>query len=295
MSNKVIVIVGPTASGKSALAVNLATAINGEIISGDAFMVYKEMDIGTAKTTFEEQKEIPHHLIDICNIDEEYSVFNFQRDCRQAISEILAVGKTPIIAGGTGLYITSAIYDYEFSTTDSKRAETLIKFTSKSNEELYNLLLLQDEVSALKVHPNNRQRLLSALALIDETKEKKSEVLERQSGRLIYDCIIIGLSVPRDILIERINKRVDEMIEKGLINEVQDLTQKYGKERNAFKAIGYKELIEINDIDEAIKKIKITTRQYAKRQMTWFRNKMDVTWFDYNKEKDIINYIRERM
>lgn len=273
--NKIIVIVGPTGVGKTKLSIELAKRYNAEIINGDSIQVYKDLNIGSAKATPEEQEGIPHHLLDFKNIDEEYSVYDYQRDCRNKIEEIRSRSKNIIIVGGTGLYIKAALFNYKF--TEEKKS--INNYDEYSNDELYELLL-KKEPNTL-IHKNNRQRVIRAI-------EKEDIEDNNNSNELLYNVTFIGLTTDRDKLYDIINKRVDKMINDGLIDEVKELYNKYPNSKALNTAIGYKELISyINDrlsLDDSIDLIKKNSRRYAKRQYTWFNNQMDVNWLDVNYE-----------
>jgi tRNA dimethylallyltransferase len=285
--NKIIVIVGPTSVGKTKMGVELAKRLNGEVISGDSMQIYKTMDIGTAKVTQEEMDGVVHHLIDVKNPDEPYSVKDFQDEVRKAIKDIQSRNKTVIIVGGTGLYIKAALYDYEFSETEIDHDVFKEKYKDFSNEQLYEYLKSFDEESAKVLHYNNRQRVLRAIEIYELTGKKKSETLEEQQHTLLYDAIFIGLTIDRELLYDRINKRVDTMNKNGLENEVQSLYEKgYTRNMQSMKAIGYKEWFDYfegkiskNEVLELIKK---NSRNYAKRQYTWFKNQFDMNWFEVN-------------
>lgn len=284
---KVIVIVGPTSVGKTKMGVEIAKAINGEVISGDSMQIYKEMDIGTAKVTKEEMDGIVHHLIDIKSPDESYSVKDFQDEVRYCIDDISARGKVPIIVGGTGLYIKAALYDYEFDESEIDHNIFKEKFKDYSNEQLHEYLRTIDEKSAKELHFNNRQRVLRAIEIFEISGKKKSEILEQQQHILLYDACFIGLTLNRDVLYERINHRVDIMDERGLEQEVKSLYNKgYTRNMQSMKAIGYKEWFDYFDgalsKEEVLEKIKKNSRNYAKRQYTWFKNQFDMNWFDVN-------------
>ena len=286
---RVIVVVGPTSVGKTRMGVELAKRLNGEIISGDSMQIYKHMDIGTAKVTVDEMEGIKHHCIDILEATDSYSVKDFQKTVRQKIEEISYNGKVPIIVGGTGLYIKAALYDYQFQDEDTKHEEYVEKFKDYSNDELHQYLMNIDELSAKELHPNNRRRVLRAIEIFENTGRKKSDVIASQQHQCLYDTYFIGLTLEREILYQRINQRVDKMRDMGLEKEVTDL-YKLGLTRDfqSMKAIGYKEwfdyfdgLISLDDVYENIKK---HSRQYAKRQYTWFKNQFDVHWYDVNLE-----------
>lgn len=279
---KVIVIVGPTGVGKTKLSIELAKHYNSEIINGDSVQIYKELDIGSAKVTSEEMQGVKHHLLDFKNIEEDYTVYDYQTDLRNKINEFYNRGITPIVAGGTGLYLKAALYDYKFEKEDNSNFNNYEEY---SNEEVYEFLKQKDEKEASKLHPNNRKRVVRALNVIENINQSKTEMLEKQNHEPIYDVSFIGLTLPRDILYDRIDKRVDVMIEKGLLEETKKLFDKYGgKNYKSLQAIGYKELFmhyrdEIS-YEEAIELIKKKSRNYAKRQYTWFNNQFDVKWFN---------------
>lgn len=285
---KVLVIVGPTAVGKSTLGVELALHFNGEIISGDSMQVYKGLDIGTAKITKEEQKGVPHHLLDIRNVDEKYSVSDFQHDCRLLIDEITSKNKLPIIVGGTGLYHKAAIYDYDFSMSPSYNPKQMEKYQDYSNEELYEELVKIDPESAKILHPNNRRRVLRALEIYYSSGKTKSEIIASQEHKPLYNALFIGLYMDREQLYERINQRVEQQIEQGLIEETKRIYELKNEKITAVQSIGYKELIPYLEgkvtLEEALEELKKVTRRYAKRQFTWFRNQVDVKWVKSNPE-----------
>lgn len=290
-------LIGPTAVGKTSLSIELAKKYNGEIISGDSMQIYKEMDIGTAKIKHHEMKGIPHHLIDIKEPDEGFSVAEFQELVRGKISEITSRGKLPLIVGGTGLYIQSVIYDYQFSdapSDESVRKELETRAAVEGNENLHLELQRVDPRSAEKIHPNNIRRVIRALEVYRLSGKTISEYQENQDPELIYDTALIGLTTEREILYERINKRVDSMIEEGLLDEVAKLYNRGLKDCQSIQAIGYKELYEFFEnritLEKAIEQLKQNSRRYAKRQLTWFRNKMNVSWFDMSEAADSITF-----
>ncbi|MBQ0065682.1 MAG: tRNA (adenosine(37)-N6)-dimethylallyltransferase MiaA [Firmicutes bacterium] len=280
---KVLAIVGPTGIGKTSLSVQLAKQFNGEIISCDSMQVYRKMDVGTAKVTPEEMEGIPHYLIDVQDIDEDYNVKIFQEKCRASIDTIVKKGKFPILCGGTGLYLKAALYDYTFDE-EEEDSEYTSYLQSLSNEELYEMLKKEDEKALEKIHPNNRQRLIRALQ-IAHTGQTKSAREESQKHEPLYDVYFLGLDMDRSLLHERINKRVDIMFENGLVKEVEALfsnpeTWNY----NSFMGIGYKEFkayfLKEKTIEEVKTQIQTNSRRYAKKQYTWFKNQMDVHWFE---------------
>lgn len=294
-SNKplLVVIVGPTAVGKTELSIELAKKVNGEIISGDSMQVYKGMDIGTAKVTKEEMQDIPHFLIDILNPDEPFSAFEFKQRAERLIESITARGHVPIIVGGTGLYIQSLIYDYPFDKEEiSKEKEQEVKLKMAeleklSNHDLHDYLATIDKASADDIHPNNRKRVLRAVEYFLKTKKKLSFRKKVCQFTENYDTLLIGLKSSRESLYQRINERVDLMMNDGLLNEVDHLLNQGYEDCQSMQAIGYKELIPAikheSSIDQSVDKLKQHSRNYAKRQLTWFKNKMNVQWFDREK------------
>lgn len=280
-------IIGPTAVGKTKTSVELAKGLNGEIISGDSMQIYKTMDIGTAKVKKEEMQGIPHYLIDIKEPQEAYSVAEFQQDVRNKIDEITARGSIPIIVGGTGLYIQSVLYDYQFSES-GKDDEIRLRLEKRSQEigveKLHQELTEIDPKSAANIHPNNVRRVIRALEIFYTTGKTMSEYQDTQQPEPLYDIALIGLTMDREKLYERINLRVDLMMEEGLLEEVQALHHNKIRDCQSIQAIGYKELYAYFDgkvtLEQAVNDLKQNSRRYAKRQLTWFRNKMDVTWID---------------
>lgn len=290
--SKIIVITGPTAVGKTKLSIELAKKYNGEIINADAVQVYKGLDIGSAKVTEEEKENIPHHLFDIKDVNEEYTIYHYQKDCREKIKEILDRGNIPILVGGTGLYIKAALYDYKL--TEEKETNT---YNNLTTEELYNELLELDK--DIVIDKNNRRRLIRA---INYYKENNKSINNNVTNKLLYDCIFIGLTTDRKVLYDKINTRVDIMMKEGLLNEVKDFYEKGIRTKPLLNAIGYKEIYSYLDgnisLEEAIDKIKQNSRHYAKRQYTFFNHQLPVVWFetDYNNFNNIIekvdNYIK---
>ena len=289
--NKVIVITGPTAVGKTKLSIELAKRYNGEIINADAVQVYKGLDIGSAKVTEEEKEDIPHHLFDIKEVNEEYTIYHYQKDCRKLIKEVQGRGKTPILVGGTGLYIKAALYDYKL--TEEKETNT---YDNLTDEELYNKLLELDK--NIVIDKNNRRRLIRA---INYYKENNKSINTNTTNKLLYDAIFIGLTTDRRILYDKINNRVDIMIKDGLLNEVKAFYDKNIRTKPLLNAIGYREIYSYFDgnisLEEALNKIKQNSRHYAKRQYTFFNHQLPVVWFetDYsnfnNTVEKVINYI----
>lgn len=300
LKQKLLVIIGPTAVGKTKLSIEMAKRYNGEIISGDSMQIYRGMDIGTAKIKPEEMEGIPHHLIDIKEPTENFSVAEFQHLVRAKIDEIVQKGKLPIIAGGTGLYIQSVIYDYQFSDVPGDETYRLMleeRVKEIGNEALYKELMEVDPESASQIHPNNIRRVIRALEIFHLTGKTMQEFQSTQQPDLLYDTAIIGLTMEREKLYERINYRVDIMVEEGLIEEVKRLYQQGLRDCQSIQAIGYKEIFTYFDgkmsLEEAIANLKQNSRRYAKRQLTWFRNKMDVVWFDMTDVENISKKIKE--
>ena len=301
----VLCIVGPTAVGKTKMSIELAKQLNGEIISGDSMQIYRGMDIGTAKATMDERQGIPHHLIDEKNPDEPYSVAAFQQTVRAKMEEIKSRGKLPIIVGGTGLYIKSVLYDYEFAGESESKEVDEAKYGHLSNEELHAKLAAVDEAGAKDIHPNNRKRVIRALEIYETSGVKKSEMIEKQEHKMIYDACLIGLTDDRTVLYDRINKRVDAMYETGLVEEVKALFDEgIPAESQSIRAIGYKELYDyfkgLISLEESKELIKRNSRRYAKRQYTWFNNQMDVTWFKVDVQhfdktvQEVLTYVQNK-
>ncbi|WP_407949319.1 tRNA (adenosine(37)-N6)-dimethylallyltransferase MiaA [Peribacillus faecalis] len=305
---KVVVIMGPTAVGKTKLSIDLAKAFNGEIISGDSMQIYKGMDIGTAKIKKEEMQGVPHHLIDIIEPTDSFNVAQFQELVTKCIDDITSRGKLPIIAGGTGLYIEAVLQQYSYAES-VKDEEYRLELEQSARENgvqyVHNLLADIDEASAERIHPNNVRRVIRALEIYHCTGKKMSEQLEKQNDDYVYDAALIGLTMERERLYERINRRVDIMAEEGLLEEVQALYDQGIRDCQSIQAIGYKELYEYFDgkvtYEQAIENLKQNSRRYAKRQLTWFRNKMNLQWFEMNpgnEEKnflEICSYIEEKL
>ncbi|MGM8216223.1 tRNA (adenosine(37)-N6)-dimethylallyltransferase MiaA [Bacillaceae bacterium W0354] len=283
----VISIIGPTAVGKTKLGIEISKRFNGEVINGDSMQIYKHFDIGSAKVTDKEKDGIPHHLIDILEPEEDYSVAQFKNDVNQKIIELTHKKKIPIIVGGTGFYIHAALYNFDFP--DIKRNDEYVeRLTEEINAEgiepYYEKLKRLDPVQARKIHPNNIRKVIRALEVIETTGKKMSTIEQEQINVSPYNPIIIGLSMEREVLYDRINHRVDLMIEQGLVNEVQLLYERYGSNIQPMKGIGYKELVPYFNkeysLNEAIDLIKRNTRRFAKRQFTYYRNKIpDVRWY----------------
>lgn len=283
--NRLIVIVGPTAVGKSALALQLAQRLGGEIVSGDSMCVYRGMDIGTAKPSREERNLAPHHLIDIKDPAEPFSVVEFQQLASETINQINQRGKLPILVGGTGLYIQALLEGYQFSPTGKTPLRTALAPT----EKLYQQLAELDPVTAAHIHPNDHKRIVRALevAMTENRSLSKSK-----SNSLQYDCLVFGLTMDREELYRRIEQRVDTMVEQGLMAEVAGLLdQGLAIDATALQAIGYKEFVAcIRDNlspETAISLIKQSSRRYAKRQLTWFRRMPYLEWIDHTAAGDV--------
>lgn len=294
---KVIVICGPTASGKTALGVELAKKINGEVVSSDSMQIYKDMTIGTAKPTKDEMQGIKHYLIDFVAPDERYSVADFKKDAKNAIKEILNKGKTPIIVGGTGLYIDSLIYEIEYANIefDEEYRKKLEQIAKKDGlQKLYDEASKIDPEAIKKISPNDQKRIIRILEIYHSTGKNKTEQEAQSRKELEYDYRVFAIKWDREELYQRINKRVDIMIEQGLIEEVKEVQRKYNKFPTAMQGLGYKEVVDyLNGLyskEEMIDKIKMETRRYAKRQMTWFRKNKQTIWLD--GKNDIQNNLK---
>lgn len=282
---KVLAIVGPTAVGKTALAIRLAQKFNGEIISGDSMQVYRHLDIGTAKATVAEQAQAPHHLIDVCDVDQQFTVAQFVAAARELIPAITARGHLPIIAGGTGFYL-QALFDGLALGADapgdaSVRTQLRALAAERGPEYLWAQLQAQDPQAAAKIPQGNVRRTVRALEVIQVTGQRFSE---QTNGGPQYDERYLGLNTDRDLLYDRINHRVGLMVDEGLLDEVRWLADQGGATLPAATGIGYRELLPVIDEPEkwssAIDRVKQDSRHYAKRQLTWFRNQTKATWFD---------------
>ncbi|WP_047154116.1 tRNA (adenosine(37)-N6)-dimethylallyltransferase MiaA [Aneurinibacillus tyrosinisolvens] len=283
----VLAIIGPTSVGKTALSLELAARFSGEIISGDSMQFYRGMDIGTAKASPEERAAIPHHLIDICDPDEEFTVADFQRRTAALISDMNSRQILPIIVGGTGLYIQSVLYGYRFSQAgedEAYRASLSSLAETDGNEALHAKLSAVDPLTAARLHPNDVKRVIRALEIYHLTGKTMAEYQQR-SEESPYNLLLLGLTMDRALLYERINTRVDQMIEAGLIEEVEGLLRKgYDASLRSMQALGYKEIIAylqgLTTKEAAVELVKKRTRNFAKRQLTWFRAMKDIVWFD---------------
>ncbi len=286
--SKVIVICGPTASGKTSLSIELAKTIGGQIVSADSMQIYKDMTIGTAKPTVDEMQGIKHYLIDCVLPSTRYSVADYKKDATIAIDQILSDGKIPIVVGGTGLYINSLIYGIEYDDIPvdlNYRAELEELVQKEGLDYLYEKAKEIDEQAIQKVSKNDQKRILRILEIYHATGKTKTqqEIESRKSGPQ-YDYLLFGIQMDREVLYDRINRRVDLMIQNGLIEEVKELCKKYKEYPTAMQGLGYKEMVEFLEgncsKEEAIEKIKQESRRYAKRQMTWFRRYENITWLD---------------
>ncbi len=298
--SKVIVICGPTASGKTKLSIELAKKLNGEIVSADSMQIYKDMTIGTAKPTKEEMKGIKHYLIDFVSPDTRYNVAEYKKDAINAIDEIIAKGKTPIVVGGTGLYVNSLIYeiDYPEIELDLNYRKKLEKIAEHEGlDRLYEMAVKVDKQAMQKISSNDKKRICRVLEIYHATGKTKTQMeIESRLREPKYNYLVFGINMDRDKLYDRINRRVDIMIKDGLIDEVKAVLDKYNDFPTAMQGLGYKEVVEYlngeTTKDDMIEKIKMETRRYAKRQLTWFRRYEDIVWIngldDTQKNVDII-------
>ena len=300
MKQTVIVVAGPTASGKSGLGIELAKRINGVVISADSMQIYKRLDVGTAKITPEESQGIKHELIDIVDVSDKFSVMEYKDMCYQKIEEIFALGKVPIIVGGTGLYINAAVNNMQFEEFDKEYEElveqklnTLIQ--GKTSDELFDLLKEMDEKAADKIGKGNDKRIIRAIKL-NLLGTNKSDIDNRndlwQKNESKYNFLVIYIDMPRDLLYDRINMRVDRMVEQGVLEEAKMLYDMKDKSITACQAIAYKEFFEyiegIKTLEQCVEKLKQKTRNYAKRQITWFKKLQDKLIVDGTKSKEEI-------
>ena len=287
--DKLVILTGPTAVGKTSLSINLAKAINGEIISADSMQVYRKMDIGTAKVTPEEMDGVPHHLIDVIEPTEDYHVVKFQQMVKDAMADIYSRGKIPIICGGTGFYIQAILYDIDFTENDIDKSyrQSLEDFADKyGNDALHEKLKEIDPESSETIPAANRKRVIRAIEYYEQTGEKFSVHNSTQREKTSpYNFAYFVLNDDRELLYNRINKRVDIMMEDGLLSEIDSLlAMGVKKGMTSMDGIGYKELLSYKDgeisLDEAVELIKKNSRNYAKRQLTWFRREKEVIWLD---------------
>lgn len=307
----VVVVVGPTASGKTSLGIDIAKALGGEIISADSMQIYKRLDVGTAKATKEEQESVKHHLIDICNIEDKFSVADYKSKCYAKIDELLMQGKTPVIVGGTGLYINAVVNNMNFEEKcESKeyienkelaRKELEDILAKKGKEYLYQMLIDLDKNAAENIHMNNTKRVIRAIELAREGNaksdiEKRNDLWNKNESK--YNFVTVYIDMPREVLYDRINKRVDIMESLGVIEEAKMLKEmNLDKNSTAIQAIGYKEFFEYIDgkesLNEALEKLKQNTRRYAKRQITWF-NKLncDIILNENTNKNEVIEKLK---
>ena len=278
--------------GKSETALEIAKVFNAEVVNGDAFQCYKEMEIGVAKPPKEYFDVVPHHLFSFVNVDQDYSIADYQKDLRRTVDEIISRGKNVVIVGGSGLYIRSSLYDYEFK---EQPKFDMSKYESMSNSELHDELQRIDPKQAEIIHENNRKRVLRAIEIYLAQGKTKTEVIESQEHKLVYDARFFVREMDRDELYSAINKRVDKMVELGLLEEVRGLVNKYGETCKSLQAIGYKELIPVlkNEakLEDAIEQIKKNSRNYAKRQVTYIKHQFPVIF--YKNTHDLLEILRK--
>lgn len=288
-------IVGPTASGKTALSINIAKALNAEIISADSIQIYKNLDIGSAKPSLEEREGIVHHLLDFLPAGDTFSVADFQKMALSKIDSIISRGKFPLVVGGTGLYVNSLIYPLKFeeSTTDNELRERL---NALSNDKLHAMLYEKDQKTALRLHKNDKKRIVRALEIIElsESKTVPDDFENSKNAEIAISPRIIGINQEREVLYDRINKRVDLMMENGLLSEVKSLLESgLTSESQSMQGLGYKQLIKHLSgeytLEEAVERIKVETRHFAKRQLTWFRRDERIHWIKHDKHDIMLN------
>ena len=310
MRKKVLIVAGPTAVGKTETAIQLATRFAGEVISADSMQIYKYMDIGSAKPTPEEQARAVHHLVDVIDPTKPFSVAEYQPMAKAAIEDVFSRGKLPIISGGTGLYVNSLIYDMDFSSPPGdqgyrRELEALAK--EQGSEVLHQMLKEKDPQAAERIHPNNEKKIIRALEILKEGQERVKEFSESFQPTEDYDVILIGLERDRAELYDRINRRVDLLMEAGLVEEVQRLLGMGLAEAHiSMKGIGYKEIIGYlhgeYSMKEAVDLVKKNTRHYAKRQLTWFKRYDTMRWFNFAENqsmednlKPLFAYVEEEL
>lgn len=291
----IIVLIGPTCTGKSESAIKVATLFNAEIVNGDAFQVYKEMNIGVAKPTEEDFKKVPHHLYSCVSIEQPFSIKEYQTALREAIKDIQGRGKNVVIVGGSGLYIRAGLYDYEFN--DEVEEIDMSEYENMTNTALHSLLKEIDPEDAIKIHENNRKRVMRAIEIYLRTGMNKSKIIATQKHEPIYDdCYFFTREISRDELALKISKRVDYMALNGLYEEVKDLYETYGIDNQAMQAIGYKEFGALfrkeKELDEVLSEIKFNTRKYAKRQETFIRHQFNVEY--YKNDDELIELISNK-
>ncbi len=300
LKNKILIICGPTASGKTSLAVECAKLLDSEVVSADSMYIYKGLDIGTAKPTELETQGVKHHIIDVVDFNQEFSVSDYKKIAEPIIIDLLSKGKTPIVCGGTGFYINSILYDFSYGGSSANfeaRKKYLDLALEKGNEYVYNILLEKDKESALKLHFNDVKRVVRALEIFESGK-KKSDFHDELKPKYNYDAYCIDF--PRETLYNRINSRVDLMIEQGLINEVQSLLQ-FGItiDNQCLQGIGYKEIVQYLSgqisLKEAKELIKLNTRHYAKRQITFFKRMPNLTYLQPESTSELAKRIVDKL
>lgn len=278
--------------GKSETALAVAKVFNAEIVNGDAFQCYKEMEIGVAKPPKEYFDEIPHHLFSFVDVNHDYSIAEYQENLRNKINELLSKRKNVVIVGGSGLYIRSALYDYEFA---KESGIDMTKYQKMSNAELHDVLEEIDPKEAEKIHMNNRKRVLRAIEIYLSQGKSKSEVIDSQEHKLVFDAKFYVRNMDREVLYDLINKRVDKMMESGLLNEVKKLVEKYGEDCKSLQAIGYKELIPVlhgeSSLEEGVELVKKNSRNYAKRQVTYIKHQFPVNF--YENTQDLLEILKK--
>lgn len=282
---KVLVIIGPTAVGKTSFGIRCANDFNGEIISGDSIQIYKGLDIGSAKASLAEQAKAKHYLIDIKEPTDTYSVKEFQEKARFLINDISKKNKLPIIVGGTGLYIKACLYDYVFFDEDKEDNQ----YEDKTNQELYEMLKEKDSKALEKIHVNNRKRLVRALNIYEKHSKGISTIKDEQAHKMLYNAKIIGLTINREALYQRVEKRVDKMVEEGLVDEIKNLLESgVTFDNQAMQAIGYKEFKDYfnkrKSLKECVEEVKKNTKHFVKRQYTFFNNQMPIEWHENIEE-----------
>lgn len=291
MEKRIIAIAGPTAVGKTAVAINLAERLGGEIISADSVQVYRHLDIGTAKPSAKEQRRVRHHLIDICEPDENYTVADYQRDARRVIAELWGKNVQPILVGGSGLYLRAVLQNYAFSAAaaDEKTREALWDMARRLGSAFLHERLRQvDPKSAERIHPNDAKRIIRALEVYEASGQPLSLQVEKTMQTPKEKTYLFGLNMPREELYRRIEERVDLMMEAGLVNEVQEILAKgYSPDCKALQSLGYRQIVDYLagrcDLETAVENIKRETRRFAKRQLTWFRREKSIIWVDVKK------------
>lgn len=310
MKRKIILIIGPTAAGKTECAMNLAAALDGEIISADSMQIYESLNIGSAKPSLVEQQAVKHHLIDIVAPESSFTAAQYQQKARVCIDRILSEGKLPIVAGGTGLYINSILYDMDFSSLPGH--EELRKFYENAahvygKQWVHDHLNSLDKEAAERIHPNNLKKVIRAIEILEKTGRDMGEFSKSFQKTKSYEPIIIGITRNRNELYDRINERVDLFMDAGLLDEVKSLLKRgLGLKHQSMQGIGYKEIIGYLDgqysLNEAVYLIKRNTRRYAKRQLTWFRRNKDICWFNISNYKvryiaaeEITEYVKKRL